>query len=109
MPGGNGTGPLGEGPMTGRGAGYCTGFSQPGSMNGMVGRGGRGRRNRNFQFGQTGWLRPANWSTGFRPSPVQNISRDQELDILKNQAGIMQNSLKEINSRITEMESGKSQ
>jgi hypothetical protein len=30
MPGGDRTGPRGEGPMTGRGAGYCTGSLYPG-------------------------------------------------------------------------------
>lgn len=30
MPFGDGTGPQGMGPMTGRGAGYCSGFYQPG-------------------------------------------------------------------------------
>ena len=28
MPGGDRTGPLGMGPMTGRGLGYCTGFTR---------------------------------------------------------------------------------
>ena len=28
MPGGDRTGPLGQGPMTGRGAGYCGGFGR---------------------------------------------------------------------------------
>ncbi|WP_372808840.1 DUF5320 domain-containing protein [Pontiella sp.] len=30
MPKGNGTGPTGAGPMTGRGAGYCSGNNAPG-------------------------------------------------------------------------------
>jgi hypothetical protein len=30
MPFGDGTGPLGLGPMTGRGAGFCAGFGRPG-------------------------------------------------------------------------------
>jgi len=30
MPNGNGTGPAGTGPMTGRGAGYCAGNNAPG-------------------------------------------------------------------------------
>lgn len=30
MPQGNGTGPVGAGPMTGRGAGYCAGNNAPG-------------------------------------------------------------------------------
>ena len=29
MPRGNGTGPRSQGPMTGRGMGYCTGYSRP--------------------------------------------------------------------------------
>jgi len=50
MPFGDGTGPRGMGPMTGRGAGYCAGFGQPGFTNPVSRRGrfgfglGRGRR-----------------------------------------------------------------
>ena len=33
MPRGDGTGPTGKGPMTGRGAGYCAGYSTPGYEN----------------------------------------------------------------------------
>jgi len=33
MPGGDGTGPAGMGPMTGRAAGYCAGYPVPGYMN----------------------------------------------------------------------------
>jgi len=48
MPFGDGTGPRGMGPMTGRGAGYCAGFGQPGFANSIPGRGwfgfGWGRR-----------------------------------------------------------------
>ena len=39
MPGGDGTGPLGLGPMTGRAAGYCAGYPVPGYMNPLPGRG----------------------------------------------------------------------
>ena len=42
MPFGDGTGPRGMGPMTGRGAGYCAGFGQPGFANPILGRGGFG-------------------------------------------------------------------
>ena len=38
MPRGNGTGPMGLGPMTGRAAGYCAGFGLPGYMNPSPGR-----------------------------------------------------------------------
>jgi hypothetical protein len=38
MPRGDGTGPMGMGPMTGRGAGYCAGYPVPGFMNPYGGR-----------------------------------------------------------------------
>jgi hypothetical protein len=37
MPFGDGTGPLGLGPMTGRTAGFCAGFGRPGFANPMAG------------------------------------------------------------------------
>jgi len=43
MPAGDGTGPLGLGPMTGRAAGYCAGYPVPGFMNPIPGRGFWGR------------------------------------------------------------------
>lgn len=39
MPGGDRSGPQGDGPRTGRAAGFCSGFDQPGYMNPGVGRG----------------------------------------------------------------------
>jgi hypothetical protein len=39
MPFGDGTGPMGLGPMTGRGAGYCAGFGRPGFTNPLPRRG----------------------------------------------------------------------
>ena len=39
MPQGDGTGPNGQGPMTGRAMGYCAGFNAPGFMNVGFGRG----------------------------------------------------------------------
>ena len=40
MPFGDGTGPAGMGPMTGRAAGFCAGYPVPGYMNAAVGRAG---------------------------------------------------------------------
>ena len=66
MPGGDGTGPGGMGPMTGRAAGYCAGYPVPGFMNPIPGRGfwgwgrgggGWGRRNWFYATGLTGWQR----------------------------------------------------
>ena len=36
MPGGDGTGPWGWGPRTGRAAGFCSGYRMPGFMNRFV-------------------------------------------------------------------------
>ncbi|MHA1197216.1 MAG: DUF5320 domain-containing protein [Promethearchaeota archaeon] len=55
MPFGDGTGPNGLGPMTGRGLGYCAGYSTPGYMKGP----GRGW---GLGFGR-GWGR--GWGRGF--------------------------------------------
>jgi hypothetical protein len=38
MPRGDGSGPAGMGPMTGRAAGYCAGYGMPGYMNPYGGR-----------------------------------------------------------------------
>ena len=51
MPFGDGTGPRGLGPMTGRGAGYCAGYGQPGFASPMARRGWYG-----FGMGR-GWGR----------------------------------------------------
>jgi hypothetical protein len=40
MPRGDGTGPAGMGPMTGRAAGFCADFPVPGYMNPVMGRAG---------------------------------------------------------------------
>ena len=62
MPGGDRTGPLGLGPMTGRAAGFCAGFGMPGYANPVPGRGfgmgfgwGRGAWGRGFGGGGHGW------------------------------------------------------
>jgi hypothetical protein len=58
MPFGDGTGPMGLGPMTGRGAGLCAGFGAPGFTNPAPGY--------PYHYGYTG-LAPAwpRWGYGF--------------------------------------------
>jgi hypothetical protein len=99
MPGGDGTGPMGFGPMSGRAAGYCAGYPVPGYMNsargGFWGR-GRGR----------GWGRGFGWARGFGfwPASIPAQTPEQELDGLKQQAELLQSSLNEINSRIEQLQ-----
>jgi len=115
MPRGDRTGPMGMGPMTGRGAGYCGGYGAPGFANAMPGRGlglgggwGRGWRHRNWYYatGVPGWARmggaPAWGVLADAPAP----SRDQETEILKQQAEWLKQQLDAIGLRIEELGKG---
>ena len=119
MPGGDGTGPGGLGPMTGRAAGYCAGYGAPGFVSpipggGYWGRGrgggGWGRRNWFYATGLTGWQRagmagPAlagasPYAAPFAPS----VTQEQELEVLKGQAEYFEDALDGIKKRIVELE-----
>lgn len=119
MPGGDGTGPMGQGPMTGRAAGYCAGSATPGFTNpspgqGYWGRGrgggGWGRRNWFYATGLTGWQRagmggpgfagPGSYAAPFAPAMTQQ----HEVDMLKGQAEYFEDALDGIKKRIVELE-----
>jgi hypothetical protein len=112
MPRGDGTGPAGMGPMTGRAAGYCAGYSVPGFANpiprrGMgfgwgrgMGFGFRGRR-RAFPFFGYGYDYPY-----ASPYAVETTPQ-QEVEALQNQSKYLESTLEEIKKRITELESEK--
>jgi hypothetical protein len=122
MPRGDGTGPLGLGPMTGRAAGYCAGYPVPGYMNPIPGRGyfgwgcgwfGRGRGFRHWYYatGLPGWARaslgyPAfgGWVNPFLYPYGAEITPKQEADILKKQAEALEKELEDIRSRIETLE-----
>jgi hypothetical protein len=102
------------GPMTGRAAGFCAGFSVPGYMNPIAGRGyggrgrgfwgrgaGRGFRNRYYATGLPAWTRAG---FGFWPAPTQTVPAEHELAGLKQQAELMQDTLGRINKRIEQLE-----
>jgi len=120
MPRGDGTGPGGLGPMTGRAAGYCAGYPVPGYMNpsgGRLGMGfgysrGYGRgfgRGMGRGYGRAYW--PANsypvspppvaYGGGFYPPPVEP---KQEMEMLAEDAKALKGQLEEINKRIVELE-----
>ncbi|MDG6225517.1 MAG: DUF5320 domain-containing protein [Candidatus Thermoplasmatota archaeon] len=54
MPGGDRTGPWGQGPMTGRRMGYCSGSNYPGYTGNFGWGGGRGYGRRTFGPGRFG-------------------------------------------------------
>jgi len=125
MPGGDGTGPGGMGPMTGRAAGYCAGYGVPGFANPVGGRGywgrgggwgrGRGWRNGYYATGLTGWQRaavgyPAYGGAApigapYYAGPVAPaVSSEQQLDVLKGQAEYFEDALDGIRKQIAELE-----
>ena len=112
MPGGDRTGPLGRGPMTGRGAGYCAGYSEPGFAILIPRRGFWGRGRRRSWFRRWGWPRRRRAATGYptagfgRPdmSPAPAMTKEQELETLKGQAEYFQGALGEIKKRREELE-----
>ena len=120
MPGGDRTGPAGMGPMTGRAAGFCAGYSVPGYMNPVGGRGywgggrgggfGRGRGfGRGFGWARAGYGWPA-WGGAVNPyayggAPfAQAPTPENELTGLKQQADYFQDTLGEIKKRIEQLE-----
>jgi Family of unknown function (DUF5320) len=96
MPGRDRTGPLGAGPRTGRGLGYCSGYNQPGFTNPIpgfrsgFGVGGRGWRHRFYATGVAGWITP---------------TPEQETADLKAQADWLKGQLDAIQQRIEELTS----
>ena len=99
MPAGDRTGPEGMGPMTGRGAGFCAGFGAPGYMNaGAVAGYGRGR---GFGRGH-GFRRFGAWGAAM---PYAAPTREQQVDVLKEQSRYLESELKAVRDQIEQLES----
>lgn len=118
MPRGDRTGPMGVGPMTGRGAGYCggvgaSGFMNPARQSGLGRRGGgRGWRHGFHATGLPGWARAGMgvqaWGTAPYPyaAPVSPaMPGEAEVDALKAQAGYLEQTLQSLRLRIQKLES----
>jgi hypothetical protein len=116
MPRGDGTGPMGFGPMTGHGAGYCAGFPVPGYANPYprMGRGmGRGYRRRFVATGMPYWAQygyapgaPVAYQQPVFPGYAQ-VSPDEEKEMLREQAEILKDQLDSIVARLDELEGKK--
>ncbi len=97
MPGLNGTGPRGMGPMTGGGRGFCSpwgvraAFRSYGVSPGM----GYG-----YPYYGAGPAAP-----GYAPFAPQ-VSQEEELGFLKGQTGTLRRQLEQIEARIQELEGG---
>ena len=114
MPAGDGTGPLGLGPRTGRGMGYCAGFGVPGYANpgprlGLGFGWGRGRGWRWWYraTGLPGWARFGypGIAPGITPQGIApGVSPQDELSLLKEQAKFLEQQLKAVSQRMKELE-----
>lgn|SRR5690554_3448847 len=106
MPRGDGTGPMGMGPMTGRGAGFCAGFAAPGYMNpaircGFGFRRGGGFRRMFYQTGMPGWARAR---SGYPAYAGADAPIPDEREILTNQAEFLENQLKQVKDRLKKLD-----
>jgi hypothetical protein len=102
MPFGDGTGPLGLGPRTGRGLGRCAGYPYPGYLN-PTGRG----RGRGFGRGWGrgwGWWNPY-WVPYYTPNPP---TTKEEKEMLTDELKALKDEMKVIEDRLKELESKKS-
>jgi len=101
MPGFDGTGPMGHGPMTGRGMGFCVGYA-----GGPYGFGRRRHR----------WFRPMGRLRPFAPGPARchpyraampEPTAAEEAAFLKEQARYLEEELKDIKEKLKELEQDK--
>jgi len=97
MPARDQNGPQGEGPMSGKGMGNCTSYSDAWTSGHRIGFGrGRGFRNRFFARPYPGRMNMYPTATG----PMQPPNPEEEEQVLKGQASWLQNQLDLINNRI---------
>ena len=102
MPGFDGTGPRGMGPMTGGGRGFCSPWGIRATVQGcgIPPRIGYGYP----YYSRIGIPYPSYGApTGVVPSALQ-MTKEQELDFLKNQANAMKSQLEQIEARACELE-----
>ena len=113
MPRGDRTGPMGQGPVTGRALGYCQGFDSPGFTKGVGGGMGRGfGHGRGMGMGRGwGFGRGRNFG-GVYPGSFQgyplmpSMSKEDEVKLLKSEADALSCSQKDIEKRLGELEKG---
>ncbi len=127
MPRGDGTGPMSQGPMTGRNAGFCAGFPVPGYMHPGPGggrsfgrKGGHGYRHMYYATGLPGWMRfsyDPGWTQskpfappyyqpavpGYEEASPKNM-QNQERKLLEQQADHLEKMRMDIKNRIKALE-----
>ncbi len=112
MPRGDRRGPNGMGPMTGRGAGFCSGSNAPGYMSGAVGGYGmgvgRGFGGRHNGFG-AGYGAGRGYGMAAVPyavpmAPVAGYSKEAETGYIENEVSFLKEQLKTLEGRLSDMQ-----
>ena len=102
MPGRDGTGPMGMGPLTGRGAGCCTGFAahkygHPFAFTRRVGLGCRCGHGRHRGFLGVGW---PGWAYCGYPAPDEGEILQAEKEFLQGQITFLEDRLVQLKERL---------
>ena len=104
MPRGDGRGPAGAGPMTGRGSGFCSGSSVPGFLNraasffGDINSGGRGRC-----CGKNGFYGRGNgFGSGYQAFNKQSFEELNDVRYLKSREEFLEKELSALKQKIKE-------
>lgn len=129
MPGGDRTGPMGQGSKTGRAMGYCSGSESPGYATGVpavagrgagcgtglgMGRGagrgaGRGFRcRRNPGFGRGGGFAAGRDYPGYYYPASAQVSAESEVDFLENRITSLKQEIEGLTGRLKALRSGES-
>ncbi len=102
MPWGDRTGPVGAGPRTGRGLGYCNGYATPGYITGGYGRGfgfGRGfGAGRGFGRGRGWWWHAHAYHPYYYPP-----SKEEEKQFLEAELQRLNSAVEGIKKRLDEL------
>ncbi len=125
MPGGDRTGPMGMGPATGRGAGFCRGYGMPGYANFGGGRGwrsgrgagfgggfgggfGRGWRNQYYATGIPGWARgggiPGGYGGYYETEKTAETNAGEQTPNQNAQIEFLRTELERITRRLADLE-----
>lgn len=95
MPGGDRTGPCGEGPQTGRSMGYCSGHDAPGYV--YPGSGFRRHVHKGWRFRRGMGARFQGSFDGFYPDYTESVSErtliENEIRVLKDQMSYLEDKL----------------
>jgi len=109
MPGFDGTGPAGMGPMTGGGRGFCVapvaGIRPRPFGRRFFGRGGgRGWRHWYYATGLPRWARTVYGYSAFGMGYTPDFSKEEESAMLKEEAELLKEDLKAVQERLDALE-----